>query len=286
MPTATLNGIRIHYQDEGQGEPLVLVHNVIADLSAYDDNAPAFARHFRVVRYDIRGHGGSTKAETQAQAEAFYTFENTAEDLYQLLRHLGIYRCYLLGQAYWGVTTACTFAARHPEMVKGLIAVSCDLMPTPAGQGLFDNLDGELRAGFERLHAVARDKGMLAVFEARKSTRTFWGHKLMNSPDILERFRRMYADTSPLTFLNFPTMTPQAKQQIVDTLQARRIPVLVLTGVEDPEPQRMIAAWKRDYPDCHALLLPECGHYVAIENPADFNRAVLNFLAGIGTLRC
>jgi pimeloyl-ACP methyl ester carboxylesterase len=43
----------------------------------------------------------------------------------------------------------------------------------------------------------------------------------------------------------------------------------------------MIAHWKADHPDCHALLLPDCGHYVAIENPADFNRAVLNFLAGV-----
>ena len=52
-------------------------------------------------------------------------------------------------------------------------------------------------------------------------------------------------------------------------------------GVQDPHPQEMIAQWKADYPDCHALLLPDCGHYVAIENPADFNRAVLNFLAGV-----
>lgn len=281
MPIATINGIDIHYEDAGEGpETLVLVHNVIAHMGAYDDNFPAFARHMRTIRFDLRGHGQSSKAATQDEAPGFYTFAHTAADLHGLLVHLGVERCWVLGQAYWGVSTAATFVAHHPEMVEGLIAVSCDLMATPEGQGLFDNLTGPLRAGFERLHEVARSEGMLAVFEERKKTRTFWGEKLMASPHILERFREMYAATSPLTFLNFPVLHPAHKQAIVDTLAARRLPVLVMMGAQDPHPDQMIAHWKADYPPCHALLLPECGHYVAIENPPDFNRAVLNFIAG------
>ncbi|HCZ49296.1 MAG TPA: hypothetical protein DCZ11_09850, partial [Gammaproteobacteria bacterium] len=225
MPTARLNGIDLHYDVTGDGpETLVLVHNVIANMSAYDDNAPAFARHFRTIRFDLRGHGRSSKVDTQAQAPDFYTFENTAADLAALLDHLGVERCHLLGQAYWGVSTASTFMARHPERVQSLTAVSCDLLATPDGQGLFDRLTPELRAGFERLHEVARREGMLAVFEARKETRTFWGERLMASPAILERFRQMYADTSPLTFLNFPLMRPAAKQAICDALARHRIP--------------------------------------------------------------
>ena len=282
MPTARLNGIDIHYDVTGDGpQTLVLVHNVIANMSAYDDNAPVFGQHYRTIRFDLRGHGRSSKADTQAQAPGFYTFENTAADLAALLDHLGVERCHVLGQAYWGVSTASTFMAKHPERVQSLTAVSCDLLATPDGQGLFDRLTPELRAGFERLHDVARREGMLAVFEARKQTRTFWGERLMASPAILERFRQMYAETSPLTFLNFPLLRPAAKQAICDTLARHRIPTLVLMGVQDPHPEQMIAHWKADYPDCHALLLPDCGHYVAIENPADFNRAVLNFLAGV-----
>lgn len=250
MPTARLNGIDIHYDVTGDGpQTLVLVHNVIANMSAYDDNAPAFAEHFRTIRFDLRGHGRSSKVDTQAQAPDFYTFENTAADLAALLDHLGVERCHLLGQAYWGVSTASTFMAKHPERVQSLTAVSCDLLATPDGQGLFDRLTPELRAGFERLHEVARREGMLAVFEARKQTRTFWGERLMASPAILERFRQMYADTSPLTFLNFPLMRPAAKQAICDALARHRIPTFVLMGVQDPHPEEMIAHWKADYRD-------------------------------------
>lgn len=282
MPTARLNGIDIHYDVTGDGpETLVLVHNVIANMSAYDDNAPVFGQHYRTIRFDLRGHGRSSKVDTQAEAPGFYTFENTAADLAALLDHLGVERCHVLGQAYWGVSTASTFMAKHPERVQSLTAVSCDLLATPEGAGLFDSMTPQMRAGFERLHDVARREGMLAVFEARKETRTFWGERLMASPAILQRFRQMYADTSPLTFLNFPLLRPAAKQAICEALARHRIPTLVLMGVQDPHPEEMIAHWKADYPACHALLLPDCGHYVAIENPADFNRAVLNFLAGV-----
>ena len=101
MPTARLNGIDIHYDVTGNGpETLVMVHNVIANMSAYDDNAPAFGRHYRTIRFDLRGHGRSSKVDTQAEAPAFYTYENTAADLAALLDPLNVERCHLLGREH------------------------------------------------------------------------------------------------------------------------------------------------------------------------------------------
>ncbi|MEC9341221.1 MAG: alpha/beta hydrolase [Pseudomonadota bacterium] len=281
MPTIQVNGIDIHYEEAGTGEALVLVHNVIANLHSYDYNFPQFARHFRTIRFDLRGHGRSSKVASQDEAPGFYTYENTAEDLYQLLRALGVETCYLVGQAYWGVSTTAVFCARHPEMVKAWIPVSCEIMVTPDGQGLFDQLSGELKAGFLRLFEVARSEGMEAVFEERKQTKTFWGPKVFGSPHIMDLFRRMYASTAATTFLNFPLIRPALKQEILDSLNGNRIPTLMLMGSQDPDPDRNIAAMKQDYPNAHAVILPDCGHYVAIENPEDFNRAVLHFIAGV-----
>ncbi len=281
MPMIQVNGIDINYEEAGEGETLVLVHNVIANLHSYDYNFPEFAKHFRTIRFDLRGHGESSKVDAEADAPGFYTYENTAEDLYQLLKALDVERCYVLGQAYWGVSTTAVFCARHPEMVKAWIPVSCEIMVTPDGQGLFDQLTGELKTGFERLFEVARSEGMEAVFEERKKTKTFWGPKVFGSPHIMELFRNMYATTSPTTFLNFPLIRPALKQEILDSLNSNRIPTMMLMGSHDPDPDRNIAIMKQDYPDAHAMILPDCGHYVAIENPADFNRAVLNFIAGV-----
>ncbi len=281
MPIAHVNGIEIYYEEEGEGEPLVLVHNVIANVHSYDYNFPVFAKKFRTIRFDLRGHGQSSKVDNEADAPDYYTYENTAEDLYQLLKHLGVESCYLLGQAYWGVSTVSTFYARHPEMVKALIPVGCELLATPEGTGLFDMLSGELKEGFIKLHQVAREEGMEAVFEARKQTKTFWGDKVFNSPHIMELFKQMYRETSPITFLNFPLMSPALKQEITDAFNDNQVPMMMLMGEQDPDPAKNIAVMKKDYPNCHGLTLSDCGHYIALENPEDFNRAVFNFIAGV-----
>jgi pimeloyl-ACP methyl ester carboxylesterase len=72
MPTARLNGIDIPYEVTGNGlETLVLVHNVIANLSGYDDNAPVFGKHFRTIRFELRGHGASSKVASREEARRF-----------------------------------------------------------------------------------------------------------------------------------------------------------------------------------------------------------------------
>ncbi|HXG36470.1 MAG TPA: alpha/beta fold hydrolase, partial [Dehalococcoidia bacterium] len=112
MPTLQVNGIEVNYTQEGQGDPLVLVHNLIASSRAYDFNAPVFAKYFRTIRYDLRGHGLSSRTESWDEKN-YYTFDNLAEDLYQLLKALNVDSCYLLGQAYWGVGIITSFYARH-----------------------------------------------------------------------------------------------------------------------------------------------------------------------------
>lgn len=285
MPIAKLNGIEINYVDEGEGEALLLVHNVISNISGFAYNIPVLSRHFRTIALDLRGHGKTTAAKSQEEAPSFYTFENIAEDIHQLLRHLGVESCYILGQAYWGATSIFNFFARHPEMVKGIIPVGCNLFATPDGEGFLDQVDDALKADFVRMHDIARTQGMLAVFEERKKLRTFWCDKLMNSPHIMESFRKMYEVTSPLTFINFPVMREAGKQAILAALQKTQVPLMMLMGLDDSRPREMVAAMQRDYPNTHSVLLPDCGHYVAIENPADFNRAVMNFIAGVSAYR-
>jgi pimeloyl-ACP methyl ester carboxylesterase len=76
-------------------------------------------------------------------------------------------------------------------------------------------------------------------------------------------------------------MRPDLKQEIVDAFNENRVPMLMLMGEQDPAPAENIAIMKRDYPNCHGLILTDCGHYIALENPDDFNRAVVNFIAGV-----
>lgn len=85
---AEVNGTRLYYEVAGEGHPLVLNHGFLADKSSWDDQFPVFAQHYKVIRYDLRGFGSSGLI-TEPYAPS--------EDLYALLKFLGIEKTYLLG---------------------------------------------------------------------------------------------------------------------------------------------------------------------------------------------
>src|SRR5690242_14712282 len=86
---AEVNGTRLCYEVAGSGHPLVLVHGFTLDKSMWDDQFSIFAERYKVIRYDLRGHGKSAVPG----AEGFYH----ADDLKGLLDHLGVGRAHLIG---------------------------------------------------------------------------------------------------------------------------------------------------------------------------------------------
>lgn len=282
MPVLKVNGIDLNYVDQGEGDVLLMIHNVISNIETYSYNLPELAKHFRVIACDLRGHGKTTHLETESrdEAKAFYNFDALSDDIYQLLSHLGVKKCFVLGQAYWGVNTAMTFFYHHPEMVRAVVAATCQMISSDTGSPN-DTLDDKTRLQFERMHDLARSKGMMAVYEERKTLRTFWSESLLNNEDIMDRFAKMYAESSPTAFLNFPSLSHERRAATASQLRETATPVMVLLGVEDSHNDNVIRDMRHDIPDCHVVILPNCGHYPAIENPRDFNRAVANFFSGI-----
>lgn len=278
MPIAHVNGIDVHYVDSGQGETLVLVHNLIANVHAFDFNIPIFARYYRTVAYDLRGHGLSSRPESG------YSLDELAEDLYQLLQTLNVDSCYLLGQAAVGINVIATFFLHHPKMVKALICSSGGTLARRPEEEASSADVQQATAGLQHLAQVARERGMMAVLEERKRTRTFWSDRILNNPEIWSRFEVMYEQAAAQAFLSIPQrMDEEQKRKIVAHFQKHRVPVFQLIGDEDMNAAQTIRNMREFCPRYHGVVLPECGHYPAIENPHDFNVAVLNFLAGVRT---
>ena len=275
MPKLQVNGIDVNYEEAGSGEPLVLVHNLIANIHSYDFNVPVFSKYFRTIRYDLRGHGLSSRADS-LDAKPYYAIDNLVEDLHGVLQALKVESCYLLGQAYWGVNIISSFYAKYPQMVKALMPVSWYPSVTRTQQ-----LPDQISKGFERLHAKARTEGMMAVFEERKQTMTFWTQKTVSTPVIMSTFQEMYRQCHPGAFLSTPEISAERGQEIKAQLNKGKPPLLQIVGFDDTNPADVVKGMKEVYPGATAVLLPDAGHYPAIENPEDFNAAVLNFIAGV-----
>jgi pimeloyl-ACP methyl ester carboxylesterase len=122
MPKATLpNGLKIHYQCAGRGPDLVMIHGLTGNLAVWHLKIiPMLKDHFRILTYDLRGHGYSDVPPSG------YSATDMARDLEGLLDHLGIERANLVGHSY-GADIALYYAFRNPDRVLQVGAIEAAL---------------------------------------------------------------------------------------------------------------------------------------------------------------
>ena len=116
MPMLNIDGLKIHYQQSGQGPDVVLIHAFTSNLSVwmFINIMATLGEHFRVTIYDLRGHGNSSAPPTN------YTSADMAADLHALHERLGLGPAFLVGHSFGGVV-AMHAALLHPEWVRGVI---------------------------------------------------------------------------------------------------------------------------------------------------------------------
>lgn len=128
MPDVTLNGLNVHYLDEGAGAPAVLLHGFPDTSNLWRFQIPALTQTgFRVIAPDLRGRGQSGRPEG---VEA-YGLRAVASDIAALMDALGLERAHIVGHD-WGAATAWIFAMLYPQRVNHLAVMS---VGHPAAQG-------------------------------------------------------------------------------------------------------------------------------------------------------
>jgi 3-oxoadipate enol-lactonase len=116
MPVGTFGDININYREQGDGFPLVLSHPFSANLEFWDNLTQALPSKYRVITYDVRGHGLSSAP----MGEENYRLDILVEDMHNLLKHIGVEQAYVGGLSLGGAI-ALGYAGRHPGMVKALL---------------------------------------------------------------------------------------------------------------------------------------------------------------------
>lgn len=110
-----INGIDLNVEEHGAGAPLVLVHGLGANLRTWDDEVSHFSSRFRVITYDVRGHGRSTRPDS-------YSLDDHIEDLHALIDKLSSRPVALVGTSM-GSYIAQGMASRYPSRVEKLALV-------------------------------------------------------------------------------------------------------------------------------------------------------------------
>jgi 3-oxoadipate enol-lactonase len=246
----------LYYEVSGAGEPVVFIHAFSVDRRMWDAQAAELSDYFKIVRYDLRGHGRSAPS-----AEPYTGFD----DLRELLDELEIDAAALVGLSA-GAELAINFAIAYPQRVKRLVLAAPGLggyasPPLPWAQPVFE--------------AAARGDPELAA-------------KLWSETPIMA-LRSNTAASSGLTSLVLDNsrlwtlvrterpLSPPAAGRLSEI----RCPVLVIVGDQDlPHIQDIAAVLDRDIPQSERLAVPGAGHIVNLDAPDAFNRALEGFLSG------
>ncbi len=114
---ADVNGIRLYYEIQGTGRPLILLHGGLGAIEMFGPNLPALAEGRRVIAVDLQGHGRTADIDRPLSVEFM------ADDIAALIRHLKLDRPDIMGFSLGGGVAVQT-AIRHPEVVGKLVLVS------------------------------------------------------------------------------------------------------------------------------------------------------------------
>ena len=118
-----MSDIQLHYIEQGQGKPLILLHGNGENCDYFEHQIPCFARDYRVIAIDTRGHGQSPRGDKP------FTIKQFAEDLHDFMDEKAIGKAILLGFSDGG-NIALTFALKYPERVDKMIVDGANLFPS------------------------------------------------------------------------------------------------------------------------------------------------------------
>jgi 3-oxoadipate enol-lactonase len=253
------NGITINYQIDGpDGAPWLVFSNSLATSTAmWDDQAAALKDSFRVLRYDQRGHGG-----TEAPAGR-YPFDTLLDDALGLLDALAIRKAHFAGLSMGGAT-ALGLAERHLDRFDRIIVCDSPCQSTPQSSQQWE----------ERI-AVAREKGIEALVEPTVG-RWFPAETVAKNPPHLDKVRAMFRATPVNGFIGCAAAL--ADHDYATAVATVKSPVLFLVGVKDA-PAPAMRKLSEKLSGSRYVELPGAGHISNMDRPAEFTKAVRDFLA-------
>jgi len=255
------NGINISCTVEGpEGAPCIVFSNSLCTTGAmWDEQAAALKSKYRVVRYDQRSHGG-----TDAPAGR-YAFDALVADAVGLLDALSIRRAHFAGLSMGGAT-ALGLAELHPDRVDRIIVCDSPCMSTPVSTKQWE----------ERI-AVAQAQGMEAAVEPTV-TRWFPPETVAKNPPHLETLRKMIRGTPLAGYVG--CCAALADHDYNAKVASVTRPVLFIVGEKDGTAPVAMKDMHQRLEGSRYAELAGAGHISNMDRPAEFLRAVTDFLAG------
>lgn len=266
MPKTIANGIHIHYETEGSGDPLVLISGLGYNKWQWHKIAPGLAEHFQVVAFDNRGVG-----ETDAPPGP-YSAQMLAADTAGLLEALNLPRAHIMGHSMGGFI-AQAMALDYPDKVDKLILAATNFggprhAPiTEEAMTILNDTSSDPVTRFKRGLAVSTAPGWA---EAHPEIIEEWLTWRVENPIQPEPYQAQMAIGLGLL---------DEKASFEKRLAGMRTKTLILFGAHDKVvPPANADLLAEQIPNSEVHILPNAGHFFPIEAPDEANEVIIEFL--------
>jgi len=254
----TVGGVTLNYRIAGQGEPLICVHGVGSYLEAWSGVVERLSDRFRILTFDLRGHGRSSKVRGR------YEIDDFVGDVLALADHAGFETFNLAGFSLGGLI-AQRLALTHQERIRRLV-----LLATVAGR-----TEEERERVAARLAALqAGDRG--AHYDASLS-RWLTEEFQAKNPELITELRRRNAENDPECYA--AAYRVLAQTDFGGLLDQIRLPVLIATGEQDAGSNPRMALYMHERISGSQLhILPGLRHSILTEAPEQVAGLMHEFL--------
>ena len=265
MPKAKVNQIEIAYEISGQGIPLVLIHGHPFDHTMWKPQLDAFSAQYQVITPDLRGYGKSGLADP-----AKTRFEDYATDIICLMDFFKIESFHLCGLSFGGQVIMEMFR-QSPQRIKTLIFADTFAGPDTS----------EVKQGRYQIASRLEKEGMGAYADEVIGKMITPAHVTWQ-PEVAEHVLKMMKGTPPVGAASALRARSERINYLAEVLPKINIPTLVIVGrFDEYTPVAVAEELQENLQNCKLIIIEDAAHLPNLEQPEQFNSAVLNFLGQI-----
>jgi 3-oxoadipate enol-lactonase len=245
--------------DGTSGPWVTFVTGIANDYSMWNGQVPALVREFRILRYDLRGQGGTPASGSEV------TIASLVKDLVALWDALGITTSHLVGLGLGGAIAQAA-AIGHPQRIDRLVPCCCRAQMVP-----------DFAALWQQLSATVKAQGIEPIVEPTLQ-RWFPEPFRTANPSVMDEVRRMIRRTSAQGYLGCAAAF--IGLALEDRLHLIQAPTLYLSGADDHRggPSQLMAGLAAKVPGARHAAIAQAAHIANIQNPDGFNRVLVDFL--------
>jgi pimeloyl-ACP methyl ester carboxylesterase len=247
MPMLDRDGVGIYYEVHGEGPAILLTHGYSATSAMWAGQVEPLSKRFKLITWDMRGHGQSDSPEDLAA----YSEEATVADMAALLDAAGA-RSAVIGGLSLGGYMSLAFHLKHPERTRALLII--DTGPGYRKDEARDGWNANAIRRAEKLEAEGLPTGGSAEVRLAR-------HR---SAEGLARAAR--------------GMLTQRDARVMESLPAIAVPAIVIVGANDTPFLAASDYMAAKIPGAKKVVIPDAGHAANIDQPEAFNAALLGFL--------